>query len=400
MKAFMRGNNHAVISKVLLLCLLCLQSFYSLQAQEDSPWKARLLSMSNNGRFLAVSYGEADLRAPVYMSGVWIYDLENILSSPQYLKATSDYSGRMEFSPNGKYFALGTYDWLTVFDTENMEIILSLSSLATPIRSDFGWISFSPDSNYIMSFSDWWTMEHEMSIWQIHTGQRVHVIAAPRTQQWIKRPWLSPDWKQFLDWSATETETKAVYAFDFDYGIGQTLGSIIKRNDVGTAFSPDSSLFALAAWEGTVHVYDTSTWTRRSSTSLYDGPCGENGILMAFGYNISSLAAFCGLNRQLSIWDLESNEIVFRTDDGAGKPKFTANDAFLVSGRSFSNVPERFHILVWNLEKDYALTRYPGVNPELHPNSELMATIGPDSRVWIWNIKSKELLVILPVPRQ
>ena len=171
-------NIHVVAA--LLLCLVCLQSFYSLQAQEDTPRKAWFSTMSNDGRFLAVIYGEDSYDIPGVKSGVWIYDLEDLQSLPQYLKEIGDAGGHMEFSPNSKYFAYGTYDWLKIFDTEDMEVILDLSSETTPIRSDFGLISFSPDSKYIMSFSDWWTMEHEMSIWQIHSGQRLHAIAAPR----------------------------------------------------------------------------------------------------------------------------------------------------------------------------------------------------------------------------
>ncbi|MCY4018221.1 MAG: WD40 repeat domain-containing protein [Chloroflexi bacterium] len=399
MTAFISRSNQALIIKVLLLCLICVQPLYSLQAQEDTPWKARRLNMSKNGRFLAVRYGEDGPRIPGYKSGVWIYDLQNLPSPPQHLMDTFDYPVRIEFSPNSKFLALGTYDWLTIFDIENINAILDLSSLATPIRSDFRWISFSPDSKYIKSFSDWWTMEHEMSIWHIQTGQRVHAVGAARTQEWIKRPWLSPDWQQFLDWSATETKSYPINEFDIERGIGQPLGIITKRNDVGTVFSPDSSLFALATWEGDVQIYETKTWTMQSSASLYEDPCGENGILMAYSYNITSLATFCGLNGRLLVWNFETNEIVFNTDNGAGEPKFTANDTFLVSGRSFSSVPEKFHILVWNREQDHELTRYPGVNPELHPNSELMAAIGPDGKVWIWNIKSKQLLVTLPVPR-
>jgi len=357
MLALIRMSERATVVSVVLLCLVCLQSFYNLQAQEDSPWKARIINMSNDGRFLAVLYGEDGPNIPGEKRGVWMYDLQNLLSPPQYLRAMSDIPVRMEFSPDSKYFVLGTYDWLTVYDIDEMEIILNLSSLATPIRSEFGWVSFSPDSKYIMSFSDWWTMEHEMSIWQIHTGQRVHAIAATRRQQWIRYSWLSPDWKQFLDWSDSDSELITIYEFDIEYGVGQPLGSIPKLNYDGTAFSPDSSLFASATLDGDVHVYDTRTWTRTYSRHLYDRPCGQYDLLMAFDNNSTSLAAFCGVDRQLSVWNLASVEIVFSADNGVGAPKYTANGAFLVSGRSFSNVPERFDIMVWNLEKDYELTR-------------------------------------------
>ncbi len=76
----------------------------------------------------------------------------------------------------------------------------------------------------------------------------------------------------------------------------------------------------------------------------------------------------------------------------------TPDDGVLVAGL-LGRVSEYSEIIVWDAKDNFEMSVYPGTNPQVHPNGELMATTGPDGRVWIWNIKSKPLLAILPVPR-
>ena len=397
-------NKRMIIIAVLLVYLLCFHCV--LQAQQEYRWRALSALISDNGRYLAVKHKSREWIDDTsdYDRGIWIYDMENLLSPPQYLSEAQKHPASIGYSPNSEYFAVGGYNRLTVFNIENNAVILDLPSSATPIHSEFSLFSFSPDSNYIMSFSNWWEMEHEISIWDVHTGQRIHAIAISQDQQWDNRPWLSPDWRQFFNWTTTTTEMDTVYEFDVEQEIGQQLGSIFSngisaRPEVGALFSPDSSFFALARWDGEVLVYETDTWTLKNSISLHRSPCGEGGVSLAFAHNHPWLAATCGWDGTLSVWNYETNNLVFRDETFlTGVPRFTRDDAFLITSRS-SDSPEKFSISVWNTKKDFELTQYPGVTPRLHPNSEIMTSIGPDSRVWIWNIKQDQLLMILPVPR-
>jgi len=393
-------NKRMIIITVLLLYLVCFHCVF--QAQEEVPWRIISVEISKDGRYLAVKHGARVWVANTsnYDSGVWIYDLENLLLPPKYLSEAHYYDTRMVFSPNSEYLAVGGYYNLMIFNTNNNAVILDLPRSATTMLTDFRWISFSPDSSYIMSFSDAWQMEHEISIWNIHTGQRIHAVDVQRTTEWVERPWLSPDWRQFFNWSPTRTGTDTIYQFDIEQGIGQLLGSISSGEEIAATYSPDSSFFALVLWEGEVQVYETDTWTLKNSISLHQSPCGEGGALLAFAHNNSWLAVSCPWDGTLSVWDYEANELVFRTETFVGSLQFTLDDAFLISSRYSSQHPERFSIRVWNIEKDFELTTYPGVSPQLHPNSELMAAIGSDGNVWIWNIKQDRFLMILPVPQQ
>ena len=397
-------NKRMIIITVLLLYLVCFHSVF--QAQEQVPWRIISIEMSQNGRYLAVKHGPRVWVANTssYDIGIWIYDLENLLSPPRYL-SEAHYDTWMVFSPNSEYLAVGGSDNLTVFNTDNNAVILDLPSSATAIPTDFSWVSFSPDSNYIMSSSaSWvsalWASEYEISIWHIHTAQRVQAVTASIFSLPVGPLWLSPGWHQFFNWTRSLTEMDTIHEFDIEQGVGQLLGSISSGQEVGAVYSPDSSFFALATWEGEVQVYETDTWTLKNSISLHNSPCGEGGAKLAFAHNNSWLAAGCGWDRTVSVWDYETDELVFRTETFVGTPQFTLNDMFLIDSRYSSQYPERFDIEVWNIEKHFELITYPGVSPQLHPDSELMAAIGSDGNVWLWNIKQDRFLMILPVPQQ
>ena len=65
----------------------------------------------------------------------------------------------------------------------------------------------------------------------------------------------------------------------------------------------------------------------------------------------------------------------------------------------YTGLTDDYTITAWDADNAFEMTIYPGLAPQLHPNGELMATISPDQRVALWNIKSKGLLMILPVPQ-
>ncbi len=390
-----------LIVAVWILCLLCVE-FTPLQAQPVEPWWVVSIEMSNDGRHLAVKH-EASIwiDSSTYAdSGIWIYDLENLLSPPRFLSESDKYDTRMLFSPNGEYLAVGGFYGLTVFEVNSGDVILDLSHSATPIRSDFRRISFSPDSNYLMSFSYSYT-EDEVSIWDIKAGQRIHAIAAQQNQAHIGQLWFSPDWRQFINWSNPSSDIDTIHAFDIKRGVGHERGKLATGvRAVGAAFSADSAFFALATWDGKVQVYETENWALINEREFHQTPCGEGGAALAFAHNHSWLAIECGWEGLLTIWDFEHDKMVFRDERYPFRGlQFSSNDAHLIVSRN-PNTPAKYALAIWDIEKDFELTLYPGNSPQVHPNGELMAVIGHDSRIWIWNIQQNKLLVILPAPHR
>ena len=121
---------------------------------------------------------------------------------------------------------------------------------------------------------------------------------------------------------------------------------------------------------------------------------------MAFAYNHPWLAIECGWEGLLTVWDFERDEVVFRDERYPFSGlRFSSNDAYLIANRNKNN-PDKYALAIWDIEKDFELALYPGNSPQVHPNGELMAVIGHDSRIWIWNIRLNKLLVILPSPHR
>ena len=93
------------------------------------------------------------------------------------------------------------------------------------------------------------------------------------------------------------------------------------------------------------------------------------------------------------VWNLATDELVIDARNYGFTPElFSSDDRFMI-GRG------EIGIAVWNIESNFELAGYPNVLPPIHPDGELMAAIGPDGRLWIWNLNLKQLLMILPVPR-
>ncbi len=392
-------NNRAYTNAILVCCLAWLP--FWIQAQEEVSWEAANILMSNDGQHLAVRYDayvkNEDGRDEGYESGVWVYGLEDLSSPPRYLRGASFSDTRMVISSDSRYISLAEYQRLEIFNIADNALILDLQRTATEKPLDLSTISFGADGEYIMFLSDYWaTWEHEMSIWDIDTESQVLSIPAIRAGQSRQLPKLSPDWRQFLDW--WHPDGVQVHPFDVQQGLGSPLGVIpVNARDVrGIAFSPDSSLFGLVIPDGEIKIYRTDTWELAYIQVLGEHSCGGADVTLAFGHISPWLMYQCD---QLLVWDIETGELLLQTEGVGPSILITPDDGFVLAGL-FGGVSEYFEIIVWDADDNFDMSVYPGTNPRVHPNGELMATSGPDGMVWIWNIKSKELIEVLPIPRQ
>ena len=396
----MRMDKRIIAIGILLLSLTCFHHIN--QAQEVTPpWEVRAIAMSDNGRYLAVRTGLRGTDLPNATYEIWVYDLENLLLPPQFLAGDIEISGTISFSPNNRYLAVDSFHELSIFNIHDGARIFSLQRTSTEPPTDFWWISFSPDSNYVMSFSDWWFKDGKMSIWNIHTGQRVHAIDAQRGRERVFYTWLSPDWSQLARWSGPEEDGNQalIYEFDIQHGLGRANAYLTENGRTG-AFSPDGTLFAVVTedaiigGEVNVLVYETDSWTLKTRKPTSTFSCGAQNTLRFSHDNVFLLLVYrCMMDELISIWNLATDELVIEAVNDAYSPAFfTLNNEFMIG----SGEPG---IAVWNIESNFEIAEYPGCCAAIHPDGELMASIGPDDRLWIWNLELNQLLMILPAPR-
>ena len=395
------------MNKRILAISLVLMSFahfhYVLKAQDQAPsWEVRAIAMSDNGRYLAVRTGLRGTELPNATYEIWVYDLENLLLPPQFLAGDIKIGGRMIFSPNNRYLAMADLHELTIFDIADGASILELQRTSTDPPTDFGRTSFSPDSNYVMTFSDWWFKDGKMSIWNIQTGQRIHAIDAQRGRERVFYTWLSPDWSQLARWSgpAEDGNHALVYEFDIQNGLGQANAYLTDNGRTG-AFSPDGSLFAvitedaIIAGEVNVLVYETDSWTLKTRKPTSTFSCGAQNTLRFSHDNAFLLLVYrCMMDELIMVWNLANDALVIEAVNYAYTPaSFTSNSKLMVG----SGDPG---VVVWNIKRDFEIAAYPGRGAAIYPNGELMVSIGPDGRLWIWNLELRQLLMILPAPKQ
>ena len=199
-----------------VIALLIFWGSIGLQADDDSSWSAGKLALSHDGRLLAVQYRLAyeGERFTEYEIEIWLYDLEQPLKPPHFVAIGLSGGDDIKFSPDSKLLAIGNYYNLKVYDVATLEPMLELTNSKPDTPADYRWIYFSPDSKYIMAFTDWWARDLDMHVWKIDTGEQVARVDADRGQQWIERPWLSPDWRHFFRWHAGQDRKSIIYAFD------------------------------------------------------------------------------------------------------------------------------------------------------------------------------------------
>ena len=155
---------------VALLCIACSGNWAI--ADDNQTWYAGNLALSNDGRHLAVVYvleydGEGFRE---YDIELWLYDLEQPLTPPRFVLQGHAGGEEIEFSPDSTLLAIGSYLELRVYDVATLAPVLELTNSKAETPADFRWIYFSPDSQYIMAFTDWWARDLDMHVWKIDTG--------------------------------------------------------------------------------------------------------------------------------------------------------------------------------------------------------------------------------------
>lgn len=369
-------------------------------AQEQYPWGAVLIAMSNSGRHLAAKYDTDKKHGDEYASEVWIYNLNDLSSMPRRLADTDRYFSKLSFSPDSRHIAIAEKRGLRVFDTEDHTQILVFP---------YAWqedvihhrLSYSPDSRHLMYYRNIphysnvsGADEGRIFVWDIETGSR-DLETSFRSRDIADAPRLSRDWRHLLDRS--HSDGLRVIEFDKATGIGSRVATFpTAARD--TAFSGDNSLFAFLAREYEIHVYRTDTWDLTYVQLLSENTCHGKYAMLTF-HHLNPWMACLG-NERLSVWDIETGVLLLSDEIDVFFSLISWDYGMLSADNRRYTGPRGKEIILWDANNAFAKSTFPGWYPEIHPDGELMASIGPDGRVRIWNLTSEERLGVLPVPQR
>ena len=262
------------------------------------------MMFSADGQFLAI--GTA--------MGLWLYDLETL--SPIALWETErGMIFHIAFSPNGKWIAACNSDKiLKVLDIQNGACLAQVE-----IDDYISGLTFSYNNQYLAAA---YARSAIVEVWHAETCEPVAQFTSDTEEAGFYRPPISfsPDTRLIASTSASDTTDDAEVIVVWNMESGQQIASLTAHTYWITTlcFSPCGRFLASGGEDGTVYVWDVSTWRQvQAYTDFGDvyriiPSYSPEGILRAAIVNYDDTGP-----ATISVCDLESGKQLYTINFGA-----------------------------------------------------------------------------------
>ena len=286
--------------------------------------------------------------------GLWLYDLAT-LSAIALWETERVMVGRVAFSPNGKWLAASNLDQiLKVLDSQNGECLIQVET-ADYITG----LTFSADNQYLAAaYGGTSTVE----VWHSETGESLAKFTTDTADSGYDRPIaLSPDTHLIASTSASDTTDDADAIVVWDVESGQQIAYLSGHTGWVTTlcFSPCGQFLASGGEDGTVYVWDVSTWRQvQAYTDFGDvyriiPSYSPEGILRAAIVNYDDTGP-----ATISVCDLESGEQLYTDKFWGNTVRFSnagdwGNTVLFSNGSQLAYESRHEFINVWTPEYPY-----------------------------------------------
>ncbi len=347
-------------------------------------------------RDIALSPDRKTLAVATYM-GVWLYELPTM--TPIHLWETErGMSCRLNFSPNGKWLAIGNFDeTLKVWDVERQESITRIESSKVRFRSRLSRVVFSNDSQYIATSEPLIGVVH---LWDAEIGEQIAEFQADlditvRWQGGVPRPLCFSDDGQLLACpTPADSEGTADFITVWHVETGEQIASLRGHTARVYAlnFSPCGKYLASGDLSGgTLREWDVTAGTQmrkfsypeyRGITPTYSG----SGSLLAAGAHQSTL----------TVWNVENDEKLNTFDSRGGVDVLRFLTEKSPSGGRLKSVlifaTER-EIKVWDTDNPRAVASISREIDSPHfvaflPNGQTLVSVDSPG-ITCWNVAEK-----------
>ena len=343
------------------------------------------MAFSRDGQSLAI----------VTSLGLWLYDLATL--SPIALWETErGMVFRIAFSPNGKWIAACNSDKiLKVLDIQNGACLAQVE-----IDDYISGLTFSYNNQYLAAA---YARSAIVEVWHAETCEPVTQFTSDTEKAGFYSPTsFSPDTRLIASTSASNTTDDAEVIVAWDMGSGQQIASVTAHTYWITTlcFSPCGKFLASGGEDGTVYVWDVSTWQQvRSYTDFGDvyriiPSYSPEGILRAAIVNYDDTGP-----ATISVCDLESGEQLYTDKVWGNTVQFSnagdwGNTVRFSNGSQLAYESRHEFINVWIPEYPYRrqFTHSPISFPTsvvFSQNSKTLAVEHHHEGVVLWDISSK-----------
>jgi len=325
-------------------------------------------------------------------------------------KGHTRYVSCLDYSPNGKLVATGSYDnKIILWNANNGKQIRTFSMHTDAVKA----LYFSPDSKHLLSTSlDNRVLVHEVStgrvvqeltdynytlekarysadgskimvaagrghlfLWDAQTGEKIGAYKKDYSST-IEKQWGSEDGTRFLSIVNSKT-MQMVNILDSvntpTYDIEQAFTYVI---------SPNAQYAAIGSYNGTASVYNFKTGKR---LHVLEKPCHGCKLLLAFNSSGKRLVTATKYS-DLVVWDVKKGTQIAsfkKPEIWLDEVKFSPDGQYVIATGDGQS-------LVWNLktERQELHLSYDRLNclPAFSPDSKYLLTINRNNTAAKWNI--------------
>ena len=376
--------------------------------------------------------------------GVWLYELSTM--TPTHLWETErGMSCRLNFSPNGKWLAIGNRDeTLKVWDVDQGKSITRIESSKIRFRSRLSRVVFSNDSQYIATSEPLIGIVH---LWHAETGEQIAEFQADpditvRWQGGVPRPLCFSDDGQLLAcptpadiegttdfisvWHVETGEqiaslrghTARVYALDFSpcgkyLAAGDLSGGTLREWDVATgnqvrvlsypekhrritpSYLMSGALLAAGVHQSTITIWNVEN-DEKLNTLDYRGHLHVLRFLTEKSPSKGRLnpALIFASERDIKVWDADNPHAVASIFREVHFPHFVA---FLPDGQTLVSV-DSAGTTCWNVAEKRRQRSIARPNTEIRsvyisPTGSIRAIGSIENRLLVWDVDTDETIV-------
>lgn len=198
------------------------------------------VAFSPDGTRLAAVNFDYNLPAASDMSAIHLWNVTdgNLLWDYKGTKRLRVLS--VNYAPDGKTIAFGTFDSVLILDTETGALIRSL-----PIPNHVGDLAFSPDGKFLATASD----DHKIRLWRTDTFELVATLTGHA--HYVNGAAFSSDGGVIVSGS----HDKKVGIWDAATGRLLTMLTGHEAEVLRVAVNPAGTLIASVSWDGTVRLW-------------------------------------------------------------------------------------------------------------------------------------------------
>lgn len=291
----------------------------------------------------------------------------------------------LEFSPDGKTLAVGTYQIVLLFETSDWHVRDTLEGLLGGVQA----LAFSADGK-LLAAAGGLPKEIGMAVvWKLENLE--HVADIDDHLDVIEAIAMDPTGKVLV--SVSSDERVMVNRLE-DGELLATLGERLRRI-YSVAFSPEGTFFVTGGSDQTATIWDAGTYEPVLKLGHAGGPIHD--VLFA---PKEKLFASCGGDGRIRTWALASNGHsasgrlirVLRAHQG---PVYSA--AFLPGGQRMVSGGSDGQVILWEISTGLVQRKWESSNEPIHavavdPEGRWVCAGGRDGKLRLWNLETGALV--------